>query len=115
FDRATSKLFFERAARDVLHHERGGAGVLDPVDLGDIWVIERCERLRLALEPRDAIGVVRQALRQDLDRDVAIEARIASAIHLAHSTFADLGKDLEWPKCLSNHSQVLSMAMVDPP
>ena len=36
-------------------------------------MIQGRERLRLALEPREAVGVGRERRRQDLDRDLAIE------------------------------------------
>ena len=48
-------------------------------------MIERGEDLRFALEAREAIGIVGEGLGQDLDRDVAIELRIARAIDLAHA------------------------------
>jgi hypothetical protein len=37
---------------------------------------------------------VRKRLRQDLDRDEAIEPRVARAIDLSHSTGAEWGDDL---------------------
>ena len=42
--------------------------------LRDVRVIQRGEDLRFALESREAIGIVGERLRQDLDRDVAIAA-----------------------------------------
>ena len=41
-----------------------------PVDRGDVRMIQRSEGLGLALEPREAVGVMREGLGQDLDRDV---------------------------------------------
>ena len=41
-----------------------------------------------------ALRVGGERLRQDLDGDVAIELRVARAIHLAHAAFAQLGEDL---------------------
>ena len=52
-------------------------------------MIERGERLRFTLEARQAIRIVRKRFGQDLDRDVAIQFRIAGAVHLAHAAFAD--------------------------
>ena len=47
----------EVLALDQLHHERVvAARVLEAVDLRDVRVVERREHLRLALEPRQAIG-----------------------------------------------------------
>jgi len=60
-------------AVDQLHHERAGASrLLEPVDLRDVRVVERRERLRLSREPRDAIRVVGESRRKDLDGDVAV-------------------------------------------
>jgi hypothetical protein len=47
-------------------------------------MVERGEHLRLAFEARKPVGIERVALRQDLQRDVAIELRVTRAIHLAH-------------------------------
>ena len=65
----------------------------EAVDRGDVGMIQRRERLRFAREPREPIGIVRERVRQDLDRDVAIQLRVARAIHLAHAAFADLRGD----------------------
>ena len=54
---------------------------------------ERGDRLRLALEAGARPGVGRQRIRKDLDRHVAIELRVARAIHLAHSAGAQRGED----------------------
>ena len=40
---------------------------------GDVGMIQRREGLRFALEAREAVGVVRERVGQDLDRDVAIQ------------------------------------------
>jgi hypothetical protein len=50
---------------------------------GDVRVIERGEHLLFALEPRHAVGVGRPRFRQDLDRHLAPEPRVARAIDLA--------------------------------
>jgi len=63
-----------------LHHD----GILfDAVDLRDVRVVERCERACLALEAHQTVGIVGERLWQDLQRHVAVEPRIARAIHLA--------------------------------
>ena len=53
--------------------------------------------LRFALEARQAIRVARERIRQDLDRDVAIEPRVARAVHLAHPARAQQRQDFELP------------------
>jgi hypothetical protein len=45
-------------------------------------MIEGGEQLRLSLEPRKTVRIDGKQLRQDLQRDVAIELRIARAIDL---------------------------------
>ena len=50
--------------------------------------------LRLALEAREALGVLRERGGQRLDRDVAPEPRVAGAIHLAHAARAERRDDL---------------------
>ena len=56
-------------------------------------MIERREQLRFALEARHAVGVRRERRRQDLQRDVAIQLRVARAIHFAHSPGAEGRED----------------------
>ena len=50
--------------------------------------------LRFALEARPALSVRRELLGQKLDRDVALEPRVAGAINLAHPADADEREDL---------------------
>src|SRR5688572_13198448 len=71
---------------------------LEAVNAADIGMIQRGKRSRLALEPRGTFLVSNEQTRQDLDRDVAIELGIAGAIHLTHSTGANLGGDFVWAK-----------------
>ena len=68
--------------------------LFEAVDRGDMGMIERGEHLRLPLEPGDALGVWSAAIRQDLDRDVATELRVARAIDFAHPARAERRDDL---------------------
>ena len=52
-------------------------------------MIQRREHFRFALKPADAIRIARELVRQDFDRNLALQFRIASAIHLAHAAFAE--------------------------
>ena len=52
------------------------------------------DRLRLALEPRERVGIGRDGLRQHLDRDVAIQLPVARAVDLPHSARAQRREDL---------------------
>ena len=67
--------------------------LFEAVDCGDVGMIQRGEHLGFALEPCQAVGVVRERLRQDLDRDVTIQLGVACAVDLTHSTLADRGDD----------------------
>jgi hypothetical protein len=68
--------------------------VLETVNLRDVRMIERGQRLRFAREAGESIVIGGERVRQDLQGDVAIELRVASAIHLAHATGADGRDDL---------------------
>ena len=56
-------------------------------------MIQRREHLGFALEPREPIGIAHEGLGQHLDRDIAIQPRIARAIHLAHTARAEQRQD----------------------
>src|SRR5919201_1463403 len=60
----------------------------------DVGMIERREKFRFALEAGQAVRIVRECFRQDLDRDLALQPRIARAIHLTHAAGAEGRKDL---------------------
>ena len=55
----------------------------------DVRMIERRDGARLAVEAVAQLRVGGERRGEDLDRDGAIEPRIAGAIHLAHPTLAD--------------------------
>ena len=57
-------------------------------------MMELGEELRFTLEPRQALPVFGERRRQDLDRHLALEARVGGAVDLAHAALADLGEDL---------------------
>ena len=81
----------EVVAFDELHDQRANAArVLEAVDVRDVGMVQRREDLRFAFETGEPIGVVGEGGGQDLDRDVAIELRIARAIDLAHAAGAKL-------------------------
>ena len=58
-------------------------------------MIERGEQARFALEARAPVRIVGEQGRQQLDGDVASEAGIAGAVHLAHAAGAERPGDLE--------------------
>ena len=78
-----------------LHHQRPAARrVLDAVDLGDVRMVQRRERPRLALEPHQPVGVGGERVGQDLERHVASELGVAGAIDLPHAAGAERRHDL---------------------
>ena len=72
----------------------GLTAVFEPVDGGNMRMVERGEDLRLALEADEAIAIEREHGRYDLQRDVATKFRVACAIHLTHAAGAEGGEDL---------------------
>ena len=63
-------------------------------------MIERGQHLRFALEAREPFGIKGEAVGQDLERDVALERRVARAIHLAHAARTERGQDLVRPELI---------------
>jgi hypothetical protein len=51
----------------------------------DVRMIERRKRPRLAFEAVAELGIARERLGEDFDRDRPIQARVARAIHLTHA------------------------------
>ena len=49
---------------------------------------------RFALEPHECVGTLGDGGRQHFDRDVAAEARVLGAVHLAHPAGAERRNDL---------------------
>src|SRR6186997_551442 len=57
-------------------------------------MIERRQDLRLTFEAREARGIARERLGQNLDCHVALQSCISCAVDLAHSTGTELTADL---------------------
>ena len=67
----------QRRALDQLHHE--GADAVRPfeaIDLRDVGMVQRGERLRLTLESRQPVGLMGKAVGQNLDGDLASKVGI---------------------------------------
>ena len=79
----------KRLSFDELENQEANAvRFLEAVDRTDVGMVQRREHPRLALEPREPIGVARERTGQDLDRDVARELGVVRLIHLAHAARA---------------------------
>jgi hypothetical protein len=57
--------------------------------------------LRLALESRQALRVARELIRQDLQRDFAVQSGIPCAVHIAHAAGAENGNDIVGTEALT--------------
>ena len=89
--------FGQVSSVDQFHHQRAQTTrFLEAVDVSDVWMIERRQRLRFAREPREPFGIAHERGRQDLQRDVAIELRVVGTVDLAHSAGAEQRDDFIW-------------------
>ena len=73
-------------------------GFADVVDRDDVRMIQRRRGFRLSDESGQAVTVVGERWRQNLQRDAAVQARVLCEIHLAHSAFAERANDLVVPQ-----------------
>ena len=85
-NRAGREAIGQRGAADELHDERhSGARIFHAVDRRDVRMVQRREQLRFAMKARQALRVAGDFRQQHFDRDVAVELRVARAVHLAHA------------------------------
>jgi hypothetical protein len=90
-NRAARDALLERFAVDELQHEEPAAvDLLEAVDRADLRVVERGQHARLALEAGHPVGVGREVLGKQLDRDRAAELGVLGEVDRAHPAFADL-------------------------
>lgn len=93
--RAVREPCLERRTLDHLHDDDLiRADPFESINGRDVRVIERGEYLRFTRKSRDAIRVSGKAVRQDFERNVTTELRVASPIHRSHSALADRRGDL---------------------
>jgi hypothetical protein len=71
----------------------GPIGVFEAVNVRDVGMIQRCERLRFPFESRQSLRVMGKGFGKDLDCHIAPKSGIASAIDLTHTPFTDLGEE----------------------
>src|SRR4029453_70170 len=78
-----------RLAIEILHDEVVDLLVTaDIMDGADVRMRQHPNRTCLALESRAPVGIGRESFRQDLDRDGAIQTRVAGFVDLAHAAGA---------------------------
>ncbi len=59
--------------------------VFEPMNGGDVWMVERGKHLRFAPEAGHPVGILSKGGWQHLDCGVPVQPRIARAVHLTHS------------------------------
>ncbi len=95
-------------AGDQLEHEEAASlGALESIDGRDAGVIQRREQTRFALEAPQSFGIVGEGVGENLDGDVAAQARVAGAIHLAHAACADLLDDFVASEFAGDHGAAI--------
>ena len=80
---------------------------MQSVDGGDVGVIQRGQQLGLALEAGQAVRVVGEGCRQELDGDLAVEGGIDRLPHTAHPPLADFLAELVVQQCLTGFERHL--------
>ena len=85
----------QRLARHVLHHEEVDPRLVhDVVQRDDIGMVEGGGGARLLQEASLAVRIGDLVVREDFDRDSAVQPRVARTIHLAHPARAKEGLNL---------------------
>ena len=93
-DRSLGDAIRQRRPVDQLHDQcMGRARVLKTVEVRDVRMVQRGEDLRFAAEAHEPIGIRREGVGQNLQRDDAIELGVAGAVDLAHPARANGGDD----------------------
>jgi hypothetical protein len=59
------------------------------VNAANIWMIQRRQRFRFTLEPRQPFRIAAEFFRQRLDRHFPLQFRITGTVDLTHSAFAE--------------------------
>ena len=85
----------ERLAGDELHdQEAASLDFFQPMDGCDAGMVERRQRLGFSSEPRHPLGVAREGLGKELQRDAATQLRVGGEIDLAHRAGAQMRGDV---------------------
>jgi hypothetical protein len=93
-DRTPREALLEVFTHDELEGEEGlSVRFFQTVDGGDVRVVERGEEVRLALETGEALGVLSDLGREDLDGHVTVKVGVGGAVDLAHAPGPDGGGD----------------------
>ena len=72
---------------DELQNERADAArFFEPVNGGDVRVIECAQHAGFGHEPRDAVVLIGEHARENLERDVATQMLVVRPIDIAHAS-----------------------------
>ena len=94
-DRTLPDSIGQRRPLDQFQDQRGyAAGLFQPVDAADVWVIQRRERSRFPLESSDPLRISEEGVRKDLDRHIATKLRVVRSVDLTHAAGPEGGEDL---------------------
>ena len=92
--RALPQAVLQGFAFQAFHHEKIDAVLAaDVIKRADIRMLQRRNRLGLALETLPGFGIIRKTGGQDLDRHSAVEPGVAGAVHLSHSASTERSQD----------------------
>ena len=82
---------------EKLHHQIVGAILrANVVELADVRMVQRRNRPRLALHALFQLRRRRKMRGENFDRDRAVEARVAGAIHFSHAARAEQRLNFVW-------------------
>ena len=106
---APRQALLEILALHQLEGEEGlPVGLLEPIDGGDVRVVEGGEEVSLALEAAQALRVVGHFGRQHLDRDLAPQRGVGRAVDLPHPARSEGGRDAVVRQGLSDQGNLRS-------
>src|SRR6516165_7940651 len=94
WNRPASDALVQTLAVDEFEHEELRAvDLFEAVDLRDVRMVERGEHLGFTVEAGDALGIVGEGSRQDLQGNVATELRVLGAVDFAHAASTKRGEN----------------------
>src|SRR4030095_6302206 len=93
-DKRAQREALDEFGGDEMHAPRFCRSLADLVNDDDVRVVERRSHASLLAEPPDALSVCGEARRQQLERDLPAQQRVARQVDLAHASAPDLADDL---------------------
>ena len=103
--RPLAQVLGERDPVDQFHDEETNVAFLSHVvEHADVRVVQRGDRLRLALEARLDLGVLRDRFGQDLDRHFSAQPRVPGPVDLAHAALSEQLEDFVVAERLADQS-----------